>query len=118
MLTVSNGDLNKLSAKTAELNDNDIAMYAWVTDGSGSYTGLAWLGSACVTGTGTFSKTSVTRGPSRYHAIIETAEVSCCRFLIRIIPWYFFFECEMIRFCQYHCIFTLYRHWLMRWVII
>ena len=52
-------------------------MYAWIVDGSGSYTGLAWLGSACNTGTGRWSKTSVTRGPSRWNAIIETSEVSC-----------------------------------------
>ena len=52
-------------------------MYAWIVDGSGSYTGLAWLGSACYTGTGRWSKTSVTRGPSRWNAIIETSEVSC-----------------------------------------
>ena len=50
-------------------------MYAWIVDGGGD-NGIAWLGTACKTGSGMNSKTSIVRGPSRYHAIIETAEVS------------------------------------------
>ena len=49
-------------------------MYAWVVDGGGD-NGMAWLGTACKTGSGEKSKTSMTRGPSRFNAIIETAEV-------------------------------------------
>ena len=81
VLTVSGDDLDKLSEMTRELNDDSVDLFVWVVDGSGAYTGLAWLGAACKTGYGTHSKTSVTRGPSRYNAIIETAEVSCCNFV-------------------------------------
>ena len=60
---------------SATLNESDIAMYAWIVDGGG-INGLAFTGSACRIGSGESSKTSMTRGPSRYDAIIETAEVS------------------------------------------
>ena len=69
-------DRNQKRKRFAELNENNIDMYTWIVDGSGKYTGLAWLGSACHTGTGGFSKTSVSKGPSRRNAIVETAEVS------------------------------------------
>ena len=84
VLTVSNDDLYKLSDRTAEENDDSVDLMVWVVDGSGPYTGLAFLGAACDSGSTEYtssSKTSVTRGPSRYNAIIETAEVSCCNFV-------------------------------------
>ena len=74
-LAVNLDNLKRLSVKTAELNESDVDMYTWVVDGGGD-NGLAWVGTACKTGSGEKSKTSLTRGPSRYHAIIETAEVS------------------------------------------
>ena len=73
-LPVNLESLRKLSAKTAELNDEEVNLYAWIVDGGGD-NGIAWLGSACKTGSGENSKTSLVRGPSRYNAIIETAEV-------------------------------------------
>ena len=74
VLSVNYTNLNKLSEISAELDEKDIALYAWVVDGRGS-NGLAYTGSACYSGTGRRSKTSLTRGPSRYNAVIETAEV-------------------------------------------
>ena len=74
-LDVTHDNLVKLSAKTAEYNESDVDMYAWIVDGGGD-NGMSWLGTACKTGNGGKSKTSVTRGPSRHNAIIETAEVS------------------------------------------
>ena len=56
------------------MNDEEVNLYAWIVDGGGD-NGIAWLGSACKTGSGENSKTSLVRGPSRYNAIIETAEV-------------------------------------------
>ena len=90
MLTVTQGDLNTLSKKTFALKDYDIDMYAWIVDGSGKYTGLAWLGMACDNGKYRYPRcrTSVTRGPSRYNAIIETAEVSSCN------SFHLIFSCE------------------------
>ena len=73
-LSVNPTNLRKLSTKTKELNEDEVDMYAWIVDGGGD-NGVAWLGAACKTGTGEQSKTSLTRGPSRYNAIIETAEV-------------------------------------------
>ena len=73
-LSVNYTNLNKLSRISSELNETEIALYAWIVDGRGS-NGLAYTGSACYSGTGQRSKTSITRGPSRYNAIIETAEV-------------------------------------------
>ena len=81
-LPVNLESLRKLSAKTAELNENEVNMYAWIVDGGGD-NGIAWLGSACKTGTGENSKTSTVRGPSRYNAIIETAEVITRNSLIK-----------------------------------
>ena len=80
-LTVSGNHLDIISAHSAGLADDSIDMYIWIVDGSGPYTGMAWLGSACYTGSATctrncYAKTSLTRGPSRRNAIIETAEVS------------------------------------------
>ena len=74
-LAVNFKNLKKLSVKTAEYNEDDVDMYAWIVDGGGA-NGLAWVGTSCKTGSGESSKTSLTRGPSRYNAIIETAEVS------------------------------------------
>ena len=74
-LKVNKESLDKLSVKTAELNEDEVNMYAWIVDGGGD-NGIAYLGTACKTGSGKKSKTSIVRGPSRYHAIIETAEVS------------------------------------------
>ena len=74
-LKVNYESLKKLSVKTAELDEDEVDMYAWIVDGGGD-NGIAWLGTACKTGSGMNSKTSIVRGPSRYHAIIETAEVS------------------------------------------
>ena len=74
-LAVTLNNLKKLSVKTAEYNESDVDMYAWIVDNGGD-NGISWLGTACKTGTGEKSKTSITRGPSRHHAIIETAEVS------------------------------------------
>ena len=54
-----------------KLNEPDVDLYAWIVN-SGSYTGIAYLGSACEIR----RKTSLTRGPSRGNAIVETAEVS------------------------------------------
>ena len=71
MLTVSSTDLGICRTEVEALNESDVDLYAWICDGSGSYTGLAWVGTACSTS----YKTSITRGPSRYNAIIETAEV-------------------------------------------
>ena len=67
--------MDKLSAYTAEVNDDEIALFIWVVD-AGPYNGIAWLGSACNSGSteNLSSKTSVTRGPSR--GIVETAEVN------------------------------------------
>ena len=84
--------MRKLSAKTAELNDEEVNLYAWIVDGGGD-NGIAWLGSACKTGSGENSKTSLVRGPSRYNAIIETAEVilmvlEYCRYLNKDIKHY------------------------------
>ena len=73
-LSVNDTNLFKLSSKAAELNESDISMYAWITDHGGAF-GLAFLGAACHVGSGSRSKVSITRGPSRYNAIIETAEV-------------------------------------------
>ena len=73
-LAVTLGNLNKLSVKTAEYNESDVDMYAWIVDCGGD-NGMAWLGTACKTGSGGKSKTSMARGPSRHSAIIETAEV-------------------------------------------
>ena len=74
VIAVNITNLQKLSTISAELNETDIALYAWVVDGGGA-NGLAYTGSACYSGSGERSKTSVSRGPSRYNAIIETAEV-------------------------------------------
>ena len=74
-LAVTITNLEKLSAKTAEFNESVVNMYAWIVDGGGD-NGMAWLGTACKTGNGRKSKTSMARGPSRHNAIIETAEVS------------------------------------------
>ena len=74
-LRVNRESLRKLSVKTAELNEDEVNMYAWIVDGGGD-NGIAWVGKACKTGSGKKSKTTMVRGPSRYHAIIETAEVS------------------------------------------
>ena len=74
-LAVTLNNLRKLSNKTADWGENDVAMYAWIVDGGGA-NGMAWLGAACKSGSGGISKTSITRGPSRRNAIIETAEVS------------------------------------------
>ena len=74
-LAVTFNNLKKLSDKTAIWGENDIAMYAWIVD-SGGANGMAWLGAACKSGYGEKSKTSITRGPSRRNAVIETAEVS------------------------------------------
>ena len=74
-LAVTLDNLKKVSEKTAELGENDVALYAWIVDGGGA-NGMAWLGSACEHGSGGKSKTSITRGPSRQNAIIETAEAS------------------------------------------
>jgi hypothetical protein len=73
-LAVTLDNLKKVSVKTAEYNETDVDMYAWIVDGGGD-NGMAWLGTACKTGSGEKSKTSITRGPSRHNAIIETAEV-------------------------------------------
>lgn len=75
VLAVNYTELNELSRVSSELNETDIALYAWIVDGGGS-NGLAYTGSACFSGNGERSKTSISRGPSRYNAIIETAEVS------------------------------------------
>ena len=74
-LAVTFENLEKLSVKTAEYNEDGVDMYAWIVDGGGA-NGMAWVGTACETGLGDTSKTSITRGPSRYNAIIETAEVN------------------------------------------
>ena len=74
-LRVTSNNLRKLSKKTADWGENDVALYAWIVDG-GRANGMAWLGAACKSGSGGMSKTSITRGPSRRNAIIETAEVS------------------------------------------
>ena len=74
VIAVNITNLKKLSTISAELNETDIALYSWVVDGGGA-NGLAYTGSACYSGTGERSKTSVSQGPSRYNAIIETAEV-------------------------------------------
>ena len=73
-LDVTLHDLKKLSVKTMELNECHVNMYSWVVDGGGDY-GMSWLGAACKVGTGEKSKTTLVRGPSRYHGVIETAEV-------------------------------------------
>ena len=72
-LSVTLNNLIKVSKTTADLNEDDVAMYAWIVDGGGD-NGLAWLGTACKIGSGRKSKTSICRGPSRQNAIIETAE--------------------------------------------
>ena len=74
-LAVTFTNLKKLSNKTADWGEKDVAMYAWIVDGGGA-NGMAWLGAACKIGSGEKSKTSITRGPSRRNAVIETAEVS------------------------------------------
>ena len=81
VLAVNVDNLNKLSKISAELNETDVALYAWVVDGGGA-NGLAYKGSACFAGTGERSKTSLTRGPSRYDAIIETAEVNLAIYIM------------------------------------
>ena len=63
------------------MNETDVALYAWIVDGGGA-NGLAYKGSACFAGTGERSKTSLTRGPSRYDAIIETAEVNLAIYIM------------------------------------
>ena len=71
-------DLLTVSDLTIQMNNDDADLVAWIVD-TGDYNGYAYLGSACQygkTGWGQ-SKTSITRGPSRTNAIIETAEV--CR---------------------------------------
>ena len=73
-LDVTLRDLKKLSVKTMELNETHVDIYSWVVDGGGDY-GMSWLGAACKIGTGEKSKTTLVRGPSRYHSVIETAEV-------------------------------------------
>lgn len=73
-LDVNLHDLKKLSVKTMELNESHVDIYSWVVDGGGDY-GMSWLGAACKIGTGEKSKTTLVRGPSRYHGIVETAEV-------------------------------------------
>ena len=73
-LDVTLHDLKKLSVKTMELNESYVDIYSWVVDGGGDY-GMSWLGAACKIGTGEISKTTLVRGPSRYHGVIETAEV-------------------------------------------
>ena len=73
-LDVTLRDLKKLSVKTMELNESHVDIYSWVVDGGGDY-GMSWLGAACKLGTGEKSKTTLVRGPSRYHGVIETAEV-------------------------------------------
>ena len=74
VLAVNFTELHELSTVSSDLNETEIALYAWIVDGGGS-NGLAFTGSACYSGTGERSKTSMSRGPSRYNAIIETAEV-------------------------------------------
>ena len=54
-LPVNLESLRKLSAKTAEMNDEEVNLYAWIVDGGGD-NGIAWLGSACKTGSGENSK--------------------------------------------------------------
>ena len=119
-LRVSETDLDKLSIHSAKLNEADIDLYGWITDdGINNAVGLAWLGSACTSGDATctpgnpynecWAKTSVTQGPSRQQAIIETAEVSCFCFLILIAPWYFILPITFLLF-----IFIAHRRWLMR----
>ena len=60
-----------VTADQVEINEPDVDLYAWITNGGGS-NGIAYTGGAC----SVRWKTSLTRGPSRYNAIIETAEVS------------------------------------------
>ena len=73
-LSINHDNIEKLSSFTAEMNEPDVALYAWITDNGGD-NGLAFTGTACNVGSMENSKTSMTRGPSRSNAIIETAEV-------------------------------------------
>ena len=73
-LSINHDNIEKLSSFTAEMNEPDVALYAWITDNQGM-NGLAFTGTACNVGSEEKSKTSMTRGPSRYDAIVETAEV-------------------------------------------
>ena len=72
-LAINPDNIEKLSSFTAEMNEPDVALYAWITDNAGM-NGLAFKGTACHVGPGK-TKTSMTRGPSRWDAIVETAEV-------------------------------------------
>ena len=77
VLSASRDDINKISDSdiTPEMSNDAIGHIAWVFDAPSGPTGRAVLGGFC--SNGWLKKVSVTRGPSRYNAIIETAEV--CR---------------------------------------
>ena len=72
------------------LNEADVDLYAWISD-TLHYAGIAWVGTACRSSGG--YKTSLTGGPSRSNAIVETAEVSntILHRLHYIYQWYALF---------------------------
>ena len=72
-LSVTSDNLKELKKHTENVKDDEIDLYVWLVDGAGSYTGYGYIGSACDSHYG--QKTSMTRGPSRSNAIVETAEV-------------------------------------------
>ena len=94
------------------MNDDEVNLYAWIVDGGGD-NGIAWLGSACKTGSGENSKTSLVRGPSRYNAIIETAEV-----FLKIFIFHRYLIDNILKAAKmFSNSIQFYRHCPMKWVI-
>ena len=68
--------LEETASEVKKLNDPDVDLYAWITDG-GDGAGRAYIAGAC--DSRRHRKTSLTKGPSRRNAVVETAEVSNCK---------------------------------------
>ena len=70
-LTVDGRSLDETISVIRRLNEQDVDLYAWITNPKDGYTGMALLGTAC--DNIRYRKSSLTRGPDR--GVIETAEV-------------------------------------------